>query len=96
MSWHYRFVAENKKAIGPALDKHMAVVDSDFLCELTTKMHQVVRTLNDHEGIAWLVESFGHVGFDGANFTFKVEPIDTTANRFYGGASDGAAKGARE
>lgn len=83
MSWHYKFVAETKKDIGRGLDKHMAVVDADFLCELTTKMRQAVSVLEDHDGIAWFVESFGHIGFDGCNFTFKVEPINSTKNRFY-------------
>lgn len=85
MSWHYKFVAESKEDIGPAIDKHMAVVNSDFLCELTTHMHQCIHLLTDYEGIAWQVESFGHVGDQGCNFTFKVEPINTTRNYFYQG-----------
>ena len=83
MSWHYKFLAESKKEIGPALDKHMAMVNSEFLCELTTKMRQAVSLLKDNEGIAWMVESFGHIGDQGCNFTFKVEPVNTTKNFFY-------------
>lgn len=83
MSWHYKFVAENKQEVGFGIDKHMAVVNSDFLCELTTKMRQAMSLLTDYEGVAWSVESFGHVGDQGCNFTFKVEPVNTTRNPFY-------------
>ena len=62
MSWHYKFLAEGKKEILNGIDVHMAQVDSDFLCELTSHMRQAVGFLHDAPGIAWVVESYGHVG----------------------------------
>ena len=76
MSWHFKFVALDKEEIKQGVNAHMAMVDSDWLCSLTTKMHEAVKWLKDNDGIYWVVESFGHVGAqDGCNFSFTVEPI---------------------
>jgi len=86
MSWHYKFFAPDKDSILIGLDAHMGQVDSDYLCELTTMMRKAVHNLANHEGIGWNVEAFGHVPDcqgDGCNFTFKVEPVNTTDNPFY-------------
>ena len=78
MSWHFKFVADSKEDVRQGINAHMAMVDSDYLCQLTAKMHEAVSFLLDNQGIAWMVESFGHVGAnDGCNFTFKVEPVNT-------------------
>ena len=87
MSWHYKFYAETKDEIRAGLNSHLGSINQTFVCSLTTKMLEAVNTLaDDQEGIGWIVECFGHVGTvreSACNFTFKVEPINSTKNSFY-------------
>lgn len=87
MSWHYKFYAETKDEIKVGLNAHLGDINQDFVRSLTTRMLEAVNTLSDDQnGIGWIVECFGHVGTareSACNFTFKVEPINTTQNKFY-------------
>ena len=87
MSWHYKFYAETKSEIKDGMNAHLGTINQQFVCSLTTRMLEAVNTLaDDQEGIGWIVECFGHVGTtreSACNFSFKVEPINTTKNQFY-------------
>ena len=82
MSWHFKFYAADVQQILDGINTH--IDKSKIPNVLATKMMDYSRSLFGAEGIGWIVESYGSLGStDGANFTFKVEPINNLKNDFY-------------
>ena len=91
MSWSFKFYAGSKEEIHLGLNRHLAenLMPVALQTEMLRAVDRAVSVANqrpdDAAGIGWIVESFGHIGDGGGacNFTFKLEPINTTHNQFY-------------